>query len=439
MLLAAGCSGDPDRGALAAQGWTGTGVNSVSRPMAGAGVTAVTGLRTDGSLETSVFDLAGGRRLWSRPATMVGRLSGMGVQPPAVTGTPGKGLVTAVEPRKTGKWNATLVARDARTGTERWARPVDSTFGPVRCGPNVCLSEFTARKNAQFVALDPATGRPLWRTPGIAEVEHQDASRAVLFRMAKKPTLEARDLRTGRTLWTFPVDRAVGSGVNLSGGWAFGTAKAPGGAGEVLVGYMAPYQARKGGTLSPYGFFGLRLADGKQVWTRKRLLRIYPSPNPATGLFARQITPRGGFGAFERIDPGSGRTTATLGADKAPRSLWWLSLPADMSKLGFVVQGKPGSAYELSNGARVTDPALRAWSFCSMNPPELRITGLRGFYPIAALCAYDVATGKKAAAPGAPPLWYTGSSDGWRVWRDERGAVHGVRDGSGSAPGMYGA
>jgi hypothetical protein len=441
---AAGCSGGPDRAALASQGWTGSGVNSVSRPIAGAGVTAVTGLRPDGSLETAVFDLAGGKRLWTRPATMVGRLSGMGVQSPAVTGTPGKGLVAAVEPRKTGRWNAALVARDARTGAERWARPVDSTFGPVRCGPNVCLSEFTARKNAQFVALDPGTGRPLWRTPGIAEVEHQDASRAVLFRMARRPSLEARDLRTGRTLWTFPVERALGSGVNLSGGWAFGATAPSGGAaggaaGEVLVGYMAPYQARKGGSLSPYGFFGLRLSDGRPVWTRKRLLRVYPSANPAVALFARQIGPRGGYGGFERLDPRTGRTTATLGADRAPRSLWWLSFPADLSKLGFVTQGRPGTAYELRDGARVTDRALRTWSFCSMNPPELKITGLRGFYPVAALCAYDVATGKRAASPGAPPAWYTGSADGWRVWRDERGAVHGVRDGKGTAPGMYGA
>ena len=465
LVAAAGCSGGPDPSARAAQGWTGTGVNAVSRPVAGAGVTAVTGLRPDGSLETAVFDLAGGERLWTRPATMVGRLSGMGVQTPAVTGAPGGGVVTAVEPRKTGRGNAALVARDARTGAERWWRPVDSTFGPARCGPYVCLSESTARQDARFVALDPATGRVLWTTPGIAEVEHQDASRAVLFRMERHPSLEARDLATGRMLWRFPVERALGSGVNLSGGWAFGATPpsgggaspagtpgaASGGAGsggagsggaadEVLVGYLAPYQARKGGPLSPYGFFGLRLTDGRPLWTRKRMLRLYPSANPGVAVFARRVGPRGGFGGFERLDPRTGRTTAALPADRAPRPPWWLSFPADLSTLAFVTHGRPGAAYRLGgNGEQVTDRATRTWSFCTMNPPELKITGLRGFYPAAPLCAYDVSTGRRAASPGPPPAWYTGSADGWRVWRDERGAVHGVRDGRGTVPGMYGA
>ncbi|GAA3944920.1 PQQ-binding-like beta-propeller repeat protein [Actinomadura viridis] len=440
LLGVAGCSGgSPSDETGAARGWTGSGVNAVSRPMAGAGVAAVTGLRSDGSLETSVFDLAGGKRLWTRPATMVGRLSGMGVQPPAVTGTRDGGLVTALEPQKTGKWNATLVARDARTGAERWTRPVDSTFGPVRCGPNVCLSEFTARENARFAVLDPANGRALWTMPGVAEVQHADESTVVAFRMARRPSLEARDLRTGRARWSFPVDRALGAGVNLSGGWTFGAVGGARSAADgMLVGYLAPYQARKDGPTSPYGFFGVRMSDGGLVWTRKRLLRVYPSANPAVALIARQTTGDGGYGGFEQIDPRTGRTTARLGADKAPGSLWWLSFPADLTKVGFVTQGKPGTAYELRSGTLVTDKGLLTWSFCTMTPAELKINGHGGFYPVAALCAYDMATGRKAASPGAPPAWYTGTADGWRVWRDERGALHGVRDAQGTAPGMYG-
>ncbi|MGI5167303.1 PQQ-binding-like beta-propeller repeat protein [Spirillospora sp. CA-253888] len=440
LLSTAGCSGAAgDRDAQAAQGWAGTGVNAVSRPVAGSGVAAVTGLRPDGALETAVFDLAKGRRLWTRPATMVGRLSGMGVQPPAVAGPPGSPVVVGLEPQKTGKWKATLVARDARTGAQKWTRPIDTTFGPVRCGAQVCLSEFTARKSARFVALDAATGRQLWKMPGIAEVEWADASRAVLFRMAKHPVLEARDLSSGKTLWSFPVEKAVGAGVNLSGGWAFGAlAGASPSPADTLVGYLAPYRLRKNKALSAFGFFGLRIADGKPVWTRKRLLRVYPSANPAVALITRQVTASGGYGGFEQLDPRTGRTTATIPAGKAPAHAWWLSFPADLSTLGFLSQGKKGAAYRLRDGAEVRPQGLRTWSFCTVTPSALKITGQRGFFPVAPLCAYDLATGRKIDAPAAPPGWYTGAVDGWRVWRDEKGVLHAIRDAEGTSPGMYG-
>ncbi|KAB2344003.1 outer membrane protein assembly factor BamB family protein [Actinomadura rudentiformis] len=434
LLGAAGCSSGPGTsGAAAAQGWSGKGVNAVSRPVAGAGVTAVTGLRPDGTLETSVFDLPKGRSLWSRPATMVGRLSGMGVQPPAVVGPQGKGVVVSLEPQKTGKWKATLVARDARSGAQKWVRPVDSTFGPVRCGPYICMSEFTARRNARFVVLDPeAGGRQLWKMPGIAEVEWADAGKLVAFRMAKHPTLEAHDLKTGKPLWSFPVERAVGAGVNLSGGWAFGSL------GDVLVGYMAPYQARKGQPLSAFGFFGLDMATGKPIWARKRLLRVYPSANPAVALITRQVTQAGGYGGFEQLDPRTGRTTGTISADKAPKSAWWLAFPADLTKLGFLSQGRAGAAYDLRNAAQTKPKGMRAWSFCTVDPAELKISGQRGFFPVAPLCAYDLAAGKKISEPGPPPGWYTGAVDGWRVWRDEAGVLHAVKDAKGTTPGMYG-
>ncbi|WP_308286892.1 outer membrane protein assembly factor BamB family protein [Actinomadura parmotrematis] len=433
-MAAAACSGGGgDSGARAAQGWSAAGVNVVARPVTGAGVAAVTGLRPDGALETAVFDLAGGRRLWTRPATMAGRLTGMGVQPPAVAGSGTGAAVVALEPQRTGAAKATLVARDARSGAQRWTRPVDTTFGPVRCGDLLCLSEDTARKSARFVALDPATGRRLWTMPGIAEVESADASRAVVFRLARHPTLEARALRTGRTLWTVPVEKVVGKGVNLSGGWTFGAS------GGTLVGYLAPYRAAKGGRLSAFGFFGLRMSDGRPVWKRKRLLRVYPSASPAVALVTRQVTAAGGYGGFEQLDPATGRTLAALGADRAPKAAWWLAFPADLSRLAFLVRDAPGGvAYRLRDGARVPVKDGPAWSFCTMTPPELKITGHRGFFPIAPLCAYDLASGRKIAEPGAPPAWYTGAVDGWRVWRDERGVLHALKDARGTAPGMYG-
>ncbi|HEX2313237.1 MAG TPA: PQQ-binding-like beta-propeller repeat protein [Thermomonospora sp.] len=433
VLGVAGCSGGAGGPtAQAAPGWSDATVNAVSRPVTGGGVTAVTGLRPDGTLETAVYDLRSGRRQWTRTATMAGRLPGMGVQPPAVSGPDRAPVVAAVEPRGSGRWKATLVARDARTGAQRWTRPVDSTFGPVRCGVHVCMSEFTARRNARFVALDSATGRPLWRMPGIAEVEWSDERRVVVFRMAQNPILESRDLRTGRTLWAYPVERAVGPGVDLSGGWAFASL------GETLVGYLAPYQKRKGRPLSSFGFFALRMSDGKQVWVRKRLLRVYPSASPAVALLAREVDARGTYGDFTQLDPQTGRTIARVPTAKAPRTAWWLAFPADLSALGFLSQGRPGTAVGLRHGRDVAPRGLRAWSFCTVNPAELRIKGHRGFFPIAPLCGYDLGTGGKAADPGVPPGWYTGAVDGWRVWRDEQGALRAVRDAKGTVPGMYG-
>jgi outer membrane protein assembly factor BamB len=442
-LALAGCSSGPaaNRAATTAM-WADTGVNAVSRPITGGGVTAVTGLRKDGALETDVYDLAAGKRLWARPTTIAGRPAGMGVQPPALAGTAGTAVVVALEPQKQGKWNATLVARDARTGQQKWTRPVDSTFGPVRCGPYLCMSEFTARKEARFVALDPVTGHALWKMPGIAEVEWSDdpasgrapggAARAVVFRMAKHPVLESRDLKTGRTLWSFPVEQAVGMGVNLSGGWAFGAI------GDTLVGYLAPYQAKKGQPLSTFGFFGLRLADGHPAWTRPRLLRVYPSANPAIALITREIDPSGKYGGFARLDPRSGRTISRIPAEKAPQSAWWLAFPANLSALGFLTKDHPGTAYDLARTTPVPLKGITSWSFCTVDPAQLRIQGRPGFYPVAPLCAYDVATGKRIGDPGPPPAWYTGVVDGWRIWRDENGALHGAHDTKGDSPGMYG-
>ena len=50
----------------------------------------------------------------------------------------------------------------------------------------------------------------------------------------------------------------------------------------------------------------------------------------------------------------------------------------------------------------------------------------------------DLATGKRVPGDAAPPAWFTGSQDGWRLWRDEKGALHAVKDGTASTPGMYG-
>ncbi|GIH25413.1 hypothetical protein Aph01nite_37230 [Acrocarpospora phusangensis] len=415
--------------------WQNTQVNAVSRVTTGAGVAATTSIRPDGALETVALDLASGRKLWAFPATMAGRLPGMGVQTPAMVETGGGGaVVAAVDPARKGKWNATLAVRDARTGRQKWTRPVHSTFGPQRCGAYLCLSEHTALANARMVVLDPLTGKQLWRLPGIAEVEWSDAERVVVLRLAANPVLEAYELKTGKAVWQLPIEQALGEGIDLSGGWAFGTV------GEKLVGYVAPYTNQRSKKTSTFGLFSVRLSDGMVDWMRPSVVRVYPSGNPAYAPVVRPVDQQGQYGGFARLDGDTGRVLGQITATQVPGSGWWLAFPRKMDKLGFLKHNSPGAAYDLANGQKTDVKDLKGWSFCVTDPQPLKLAGdvTPGFYSIAALCEYSLATGKRVQTTEAPPSWFTGSQGGWRLWRDEKGALHAIKDAAATSPGMYG-
>ena len=136
----------------------------------------------------------------------------MGVSAPAIIETaPGQAVVVAVDPVKKGRWNAGLVARDARTGTQKWTRPVHSTFGPQRCGPYICLSEHTALSTRPRGGDRPGHRQALWKLPGIAEVEWSDPDRVVLLRLAANPMIESYELKTGKLQWQQPIEQALGT------------------------------------------------------------------------------------------------------------------------------------------------------------------------------------------------------------------------------------
>src|SRR5690606_4752101 len=198
ILALAGCSGS-DAATAGFPAWHNSSVNAVSRMAAAGGVVTTTSMKPDGTLETVAVNLDDGKKLWAHPATMAGRLPGMGVSAPAIVETAGgQAVVAALDPAKKGRWKATLVVRDARTGEQKWTRPVHSTVGLQRCGPYRCMSEHTALSSARVVVLDPATGKQLWKLPGIAEVEWSDAEQVVMLRLATDPTLESYDLKTGK-------------------------------------------------------------------------------------------------------------------------------------------------------------------------------------------------------------------------------------------------
>lgn len=436
----AGCSGSEAETDYPA--WDNTQVNAVSRATMGAGVAAATSMKPDGTLETVVLDLASGRKLWAKPATMVGRLPGMGVQAPATVETGSEGVVVSLDPvagqsdqdkAKESKQRATLVARDARTGRDLWTRPIHSTFGPQRCGPYVCLSENTELSSARMVVLDPKTGKTLWRLPGIAEVEWSDRERVVLLRLASHPVVEAHELKDGKAVWQLPIEQALGPGVDLSGGWAFGAT------GDKLVGYVAPYTNPQTKQTSTFGLFSVRLGDGMVDWMRPSVVRVYPSGNPAFAPVVRPVDQQGQYGGFARLDADTGRVIGQITPGQVPGSGWWLAFPRDMKKLGFLKRNEAGSVFDLATGEPTPVKGASGWSFCVTDPKPLPLRGLTpGFYSIAALCEFDLASGKRIASASAPPTWFTGSQDGWRLWRDEKGAMHAVKDGTATAPGMYG-
>ncbi|GAA2370395.1 outer membrane protein assembly factor BamB family protein [Nonomuraea africana] len=427
-LSLAACSGS-DAATTDFPTWHNTDVNVVSRMVTAAGVATTTSMKPDGTLETVALDLTTGKKLWAQPATMAGRLPGMGVPPPAIVDN----VIVSLDPGKKGRWNAALVARDARTGSQKWIRPVHSTFGPQRCGPYVCVSEHTALSSARVVVLDPATGKLKWKLPGIAEVEWSDANRVLLLRLAANPMIESYELKTGKLQWQQPIEQALGPGIDMSGGWAFGAT------GQNLVGYVAPYTNPRTKKVSTFGLFSLKIADGTVNWMRPSVVRVYPSGSPGFAPVVRPVDQQGQYGGFARLDSETGRVMGQITAAQVPGSGWWLAFPQRMERLGFLKHNSGGSAFDLTTGNSVPVKDQHGWSFCVTDPKPLPLKGQApGFYSVAAICEFDLSNGKRVAGASAPPSWFTGSQDGWRLWRDEKGALHGIKDGAANAPGMYG-
>ncbi|WP_343954322.1 PQQ-binding-like beta-propeller repeat protein [Nonomuraea longicatena] len=433
LTAAAGCSGS-DAATAEFPVWHNTDLNAISRTISAGGVVSATSMKPDGDLETVALDQKTGKRLWAHPATMAGRLPGMGVSSPAVVPSAGgEPVVVALDPARKGRWNATLIARDGTSGRQLWTRPIHSTFGPQRCGPYVCLSEHTALRAARVVVLDPATGRTLWKLPGIAEVEWSDATRVLLLRLAANPMIESYELKTGRLQWQQPLDQALGPGIDMSGGWAFGAT------GQNLVGYVAPYTNPRTKKVSTFGLFSVRLADGAVNWMRPSVVRVYPSGNPGSAPIVRPVDTHGAYGGFARLDADSGRVVGQITSAEVPGAGWWLAFPDRMDKLGFLKHDGKGAAYDFATGKALPVEEEAGWSFCVTDPKPLPLRGqAQGFYSVASLCRYDLSSGKRAGGDEAPPSWFTGSQDGWRLWRDEKGGIHAVNDGTPTSPGMYG-
>ncbi|MGW4801009.1 PQQ-binding-like beta-propeller repeat protein, partial [Nonomuraea sp. NPDC004297] len=221
--------------------------------------------------------------------------------------------------------------------------------------------------------------------------------------------------------------------IDLSGGWAFGAV------GDDLVGYVAPYTNPQTKRVSTFGMFSVGIADGTINWMRPSVVRVYPSGSPGFAPIVRPVDQRGSYGGFARLDPASGRVVGQISSADVPGSGWWLAFPDRMDKLDFLKHGAKGTAFDVASGEPVPVEEERGWSFCVTDPKPLPLKGQApGFYPTAALCEFDLGTGRRVSSPMSPPRWFTGGQDGWRLWRDEKGTLHAVNDHTAAAPGMYG-
>lgn len=172
---------------------------------------------------------------------------------------------------------------------------------------------------------------------------------------------------------------------------------------------------------------------------RPSVVRVYPSGSPGYAPVVRPVDQQGAYGGFARLDSDSGRVIGQITAAQVPGSGWWLAFPDRMDKLGFLQHNTKGTAFDLASGQSLPVTDQTGWSFCVTDPKPLPLRGqAQGFYSVAAVCQYDLAAGKRVTAAAAPPSWFTGSQNGWRLWRDEKGALHAINDRTATAPGMYG-
>ncbi len=213
------------------------------------------------------------------------------------------------------------------------------------------------------------------------------------------PRGRGTDLKDGKTVWQLPIEQALGPGVDLSGGWAFGAT------GDKLVGYVAPYTNPQTKQTSTFGLFSVRLSNGMVDWMRPSVVRVYPSGNPAFAPVVRPVDQQGQYGGFARLDADTGRVVGQITPGQVPGSGWWLAFPGDMEKLGFLKRNAAGSVFDLATGEPTPVKGTSGWSFCVTDPKPLPLRGLTpGFYSIAALCEFDLASGKRITSrPHRPP------------------------------------
>ncbi|MFI9719623.1 serine/threonine-protein kinase [Streptomyces sp. NPDC052396] len=216
-----------------------------------------------------------GDRLWSaRPAERAGSLI-----------TADRTTVYFTTPVKNGQTTATLCAFDLPTRSLRWFRPlpvsvtsVTPVWGAAGEGRLVVTGT-----DGNVAALDARTGAPVWQLPGQSSMGMVPVVSGSTVYLGGK-TLTARDLKSGRELWSV---RAGSTPTAQQAGWGPPTVD-----GDLLYATDGPRLCR------------LSKRDGKVVWHRE-LPDTLPWPLPPvpqgnTVWVAPDLKGRTGFTAVHR-------------------------------------------------------------------------------------------------------------------------------------------
>ena len=393
-------------------------------------------MKPDGALETVAVDLANGKKLWAHPATMAGRLPGMGVSAPALVETGQGPTIVALDPARKGRWNATLVARDARTGKQKWTRPDPFDVRPPALrAVRLPVGAHRARRAPAWSCSTRPPASSMWKLPGIAEVEWSDRDRVLLLRLAKQP-----DDRVVR-----PQDR-----------------QAP-----VAAAHRAGARPRH----RHVGRLGLRRHRRRP----HRLRRPVHQPEDEEGLHLRPVlrqdrrrhdqldAPLGGArlpqrqprlrprrppgrpaGRLRRLRPARLRDRPGRRPDhrrRRPRLRLVARLPQPHGQAR-LPQARPARAAPSTSppASRCRSRTQRGWSFCVTDPKPLPLSGQApGFYSIAA--AVRVRPGRPASGsptPAAPPSGSPAARTAGGCGATRRAACTPSTTAPATAPGMYG-
>ncbi|HET7754310.1 MAG TPA: PQQ-binding-like beta-propeller repeat protein, partial [Anaeromyxobacteraceae bacterium] len=331
--------------------------------------------------------------------------------------------------------SAAVVALDLASGAERWRAP-GAAWATVAAGRVFAIS------GTSLHCRDVATGAPRWTRP----LESQDGLPRAAFALRGGPlvlayarALEALDVGSGRTLWTFVAPgasalHAAGSGalaiVASEAGLAYGIDETGRTAWRVRLPGPAAAPARhvsEGALLASATALGGALllvdpATGTRGWEAP--LDFVPSTAPAAfaGLLATTGT-IGGDPVVTALDPASGRALWTESAPVPGGPLALASLPSTV-----IVKTASGTCAAISREGSVLWTQRRA----APHPPSANLAPVpaRGLVlvPSEQVQVLDPATGAVlgSARCGAPAHLHVGA-DLSLVAMDAEGLVTALR------------
>lgn len=411
-------------------------------------VTAAFTTHVDGDgLQAVVLDMATGSERWRVPTLERGRPDGTTIAAPTIVDTGDGEIVVTLEPIGLA---VAWVARDARTGTERWWVPTLTSVVSRPCGESVCLGGRTRARERMIdattgeevvrqegspvptlVGVDPVDGEERWRLLLAADqalATHIGDEVVVLFELGS-PRLRALDLAASEQLWTVDLGAAFG-GADTAGGWSFHSAHR---GDEELVVVSVSRQPRTPDEATPSGVAAVALADGSVAWLREGI-ELVPFASRDDGPFVAATVEwaasRGTWSRLERLDPATGDTVWERTLDP-PFPLEQVRYHRGDGAEFWVSDGaSEWLGIDLDSGAELTpSPGAVVWEAVV---EQVAVSGEDGASAERRVGgrwqARELPSGAPVDSAELPSAHRRGAGEDWQVWVDGKGRVHAARD-----------